>query len=181
MFKRNSKEERSSFFKLRISLLLVFSELQDLLTNNITEKFKAVINMTPSLTLLRNVNGETLLHLVALSGRKECAGVLLLHGCRVSDRNYIKQTPLHWSGMRKNLDMANLLLQHDPSTINLIDQFGYTALHYASSFDHEAVVQCLLQQQSIDVNIKTNFGKMADEMTRSVFIQLLINNHRTYK
>ena len=149
--------------------------------NNDAEKFNTIINWSPPLALTRGILRCTLLHLAAQYGRKECAEILLLHGCCVNDTDDSKTTALHVAAKENYVDFVRCLLQHDSSAINLVDEFGKTALHYAAFNNHQEMVEFLLQQQSIDVNIKNNKGQMADDRNINRNIRTSIKGHRVKK
>ncbi|XP_037328542.2 ankyrin-2 isoform X1 [Pungitius pungitius] len=80
---------------------------------------------------VRNIRGETALHMAARAGQMEVVRCLLRNGALVDAIAREDQTPLHISSRLGKTDIVQLLLQHmahpDASTTN-----GYTPLHISA-------------------------------------------------
>ncbi|KAK7929418.1 hypothetical protein WMY93_005813 [Mugilogobius chulae] len=80
---------------------------------------------------IRNIRGETALHMAARAGQMEVVRCLLRNGAFVDAMAREDQTPLHISSRLGKTDIVQLLLQHmahpDAATTN-----GYTPLHISA-------------------------------------------------
>lgn len=98
------------------------------------------------------------LHDTVSEGQKEMVIVLL------SDRRTDLSTPgnnkrkaLHKTAYRGHLEIANLLLNHDPEIVDLRDGDGLTPLHDASRQDKPEEVERLIEADA-DVDARANKG-----------------------
>jgi ankyrin repeat protein len=66
--------------------------------------------------------------------------------------------PLNFDGL---LHVVELLLKQPGIDVNHADEYGYTALIWASVKGHLNIVELLLEQPGIDVNHKNNNGDTA--------------------
>ena len=56
-------------------------------------------------------------------------------------------------------EVGALLRDNSELNVNSGDEDGWTALHYASRFDHVGVIQLLLAHPAINVNVQDHFGR----------------------
>jgi hypothetical protein len=54
--------------------------------------------------------------------------------------------------------VVGALLKHDGVDVNIQNNLRWTALTYASFYDHKDVVRALLNHEGVDVNIKDSYG-----------------------
>ena len=79
--------------------------------------------------------------------------------------NFISDMPYYQNGkvlQQNQVEIVNTLLQQKIA-INQKDSFGWTALHYANAF-YPAGLSELLIANGADTNIKTNFGRTAEDI-----------------
>merc|ERR1719322_62651 len=104
--------------------------------------------------------GCTVLHRAAVSADDDMIETLmipnyqineqpdLLESCKlVGARNFDGRTALHFAAIRGNSGILEALLQLT-QTVNVIDRYGYTPLHYACLEGHEVCVQSILNHDS---------------------------------
>ncbi|XP_039266175.2 serine/threonine-protein phosphatase 6 regulatory ankyrin repeat subunit C-like [Styela clava] len=112
--------------------------------------------------LLRDKYGCTAMHRAAAIGHEDVIISLLKHfnGGRSYDENTsgpaskatvmqsrTGKTPLHFASIRGSTDILETLLRYAAS-VNTVDKFGYTALHYACYEGHEGCVEALVMHES---------------------------------
>ena len=157
---------------------LFYLELEYLLRTIETEKFKALIEYDPAYAVMLDEDHESLLHYAAEYNRLSVVELLLVHGCTVDMKTKWNSIPLHHAAWKNSIDVARLLLSYDVNSINAKTVSGQTPLHWAAHYNHEQMVGYLLRQPSIDVNIRSEYGKMADDMTDEDNIKSMIRDHR---
>jgi ankyrin repeat protein len=98
----------------------------------------------------------TALHRVATAGLEEMARVLLKMGCNPTIRNAAGYTPLHSACVRRHVEVAALLLEHEsaPLFVNLAGDDGQTALHWACRLNCLPLTVLLLKHGA-DRSLKT--------------------------
>ena len=60
-----------------------------------------------------------------------------------------------------NIELIQNILEFAPVNVNLKDEYGRTALMWASILGHTEIVRMLLQRPEIDVNLQTEYGSTA--------------------
>ncbi len=112
-------------------------------------------------------DGPTLLHLVARSGHRDTAKVLMevggttLVNIKVS---YVKNTVLHWAVYYRHKDIAELLIAvGGPELVEVQDRDGKTALHIVAKFGDKDIAELLIRtnRSSSLIDIKDHEGKTA--------------------
>ncbi|SPM44655.1 ankyrin repeat-containing protein 13 [Orientia tsutsugamushi] len=116
---------------------------------------------------LKNRDGNTPLHLAAWDHNLNMTEILLSHGNVIIDmQNNHGQTPLHLASTRphllstESLKIAQALLTHG-ANVNLEDEDGNTALHYATSSFHHIEMTEILLNHGANVNAQNNLGDTA--------------------
>lgn len=98
------------------------------------------------------------LHDTVSEGQKEMVIVLLSdRRTNLSTPGNNKRTALHKAAYRGHLEIANLLLNHDPEIVDLRDGDGLTPLHDASRQNKPEVVERLIEEEA-DVDARANKG-----------------------
>ena len=121
------------------------------------ETIRQSLGRYPTLVSRREPNlGQTPLHIVAASGQREAAILLLDSGADVNAKNDNAETPLHWAALEGHKDVAVLLLTKRAS-VDAQDKYGVTPLHMAANRGHELLVETLLDSGA-DVFATSEFG-----------------------
>lgn len=131
------------------------------LLERITRTFLAAINEAPeaSSQLLLDtglvdvqseddINERNCLHQATIYGNNFVLGVGLSRGVAVSRTDVYGRVPLHYACMHGRLDMVELLLNADQSTIDLIDHDNFTPLIHAIIHGHLECAQRLLARHA---------------------------------
>lgn len=98
-----------------------------------------------SLVDAQNDEGDTALHLAALSGSFDVCDILLQHGADVAVRNNHQQTPLEWACLVGRADIARLLIEAYGCDIACVNANGETPLHVAMVGGRDDLVRLLLR------------------------------------
>lgn len=96
--------------------------------------------------------GCKLLHVSAGLGHIDVTRILLEKGASPRAIDVCHQLPLHHACINQHLNVAHLLVQSDPQTINHKDRFGMTALMLASERGDLAGI-CMLLENGAKLNI----------------------------
>ncbi|KAI1136660.1 SPX domain-containing protein [Hypoxylon sp. FL0543] len=131
------------------------------LMERVTRTFLAAIHEAPQASLevlletglvdIRSeddINERNCLHQATIYGNSFVLNVGLSGGVEVNRTDVYGRVPLHYASMHGRLDMLELLLQADPTTIDLIDHDNFTPLIHAIIHGHLACVQRLLATSS---------------------------------
>lgn len=92
---------------------------------------------------IRDLNGNTLLHIAAENGRSSVADLLMRYGLRVDERNRYGVTPLHKACENGKLKVVKVLADRG-ADLGTTDSKGETPLHKAVMSGHLPVVKFLL-------------------------------------
>ncbi|KAI0910259.1 hypothetical protein F4823DRAFT_638043 [Ustulina deusta] len=95
-----------------------------------------------------DINERNCVHQATIYGSQFVLGVGLSGGVEVNRTDVYGRVPLHYASMHGRLDMLQVLLQANPSTIDMIDHDNFTPLIHAIIHDHLACVQLLLSASS---------------------------------
>ncbi|XP_064598268.1 serine/threonine-protein phosphatase 6 regulatory ankyrin repeat subunit C-like [Liolophura sinensis] len=154
------RPDREHNFLMSLPATLVRSE-----SDSLTSNTKYV--MTKLMTDLRRPKGLQIFH-----DNKVC------HVCAVNllDGN----TALHRTiEGGDNLQVAQLLLQHDPAVAHTQNFQGYSPLHFACKFGRKKIVQMLLSLPDIDVHCLTADGQQPEDLCSSKAVRKLLVKART--
>ena len=99
---------------------------------------------TRPMSMPRNNDGVTPLHLAALNGHKDVAELLLANKAEVNAKDNHGETPLHLAAVNGHKDVAELLLANK-ADVNAKVNDGSTPLHYAVTKGHGDVAELLRQ------------------------------------
>lgn len=114
-----------------------------------------------------------MLHLAVLSDEAEVAGILLRHGARVDERDYLGLTALHHAAVYGLQETAWTLLTAgaDPNAAGGAD--GRTPLMMAVAAEHTETVQALLQYGA-DPDRRSAGGVVPLDLSGSLLIRDLL-------
>ncbi|KAI0485458.1 hypothetical protein F4859DRAFT_382423 [Xylaria cf. heliscus] len=131
------------------------------LRERVTRTFLAAVHEAPQASLevllatglvdIRSeddINERNCVHQATIYGNQFVLGVGLSGGVEVNRTDVYGRVPLHYASMHGRLDMLEVLLRADPSTIDLIDHDNFTPLIHAIIHGHLACVQLLLNASS---------------------------------
>ena len=92
----------------------------------------------------RDEDGNTALHLAAISGHVHIVRQLLMRGCDPNVLNEYCKSPLHLSCMKNRLECALVLVNHG-AYVNYHDNEGHSPLWFSVVNGHAAMVRLLLR------------------------------------
>ncbi|KAI1817144.1 hypothetical protein GGS20DRAFT_102228 [Poronia punctata] len=95
-----------------------------------------------------DINERNCLHQAAIYGNHFVLGIGLTEGVAVNRTDVYGRVPLHYASMHGRLDMLEILLRADHSTIDMIDHDNFTPLIHAIIHGHITCVQLLLNATS---------------------------------
>ncbi|KJV54056.1 ankyrin repeat family protein [Orientia tsutsugamushi str. Gilliam] len=141
--------------------------------NKQSEITKVLLERNANVTLQDN-DGNTPLHFAARNHDLKTTEILLSYGNAIIDmQNNNRQTPLHLASTRprtyqgpsdllstESLKIAQALLTHG-ANVNLEDENGNTALHYATNSFHHLEITEILLNHGANVNAQNNLGDTA--------------------
>ena len=139
-----------------------------------TFTFKSLLKKPKVDIYLRDLYGNTLLHLLAGQGKTVLMKLLLEAGANVSERNISGFTPLHFAAGRGFTDAVQLLIDEgadisanqirdlgrDFWDMSLFNRGADTPLHYAANNGHMDVLR-LLVEAGADVDAPSQRGRTA--------------------
>lgn len=113
----------------------------------------------------KGLNGWTALHVAASKGHVETVRLLLepKYSADVNARTNSQRTPLHLAAMKGHAEVAETLIVSGAG-VNIVDEDGCAAIHYASGFNHLSVARVLLSFDC-DISLVNTINKTAYEMT----------------
>ncbi|XP_052783747.1 ankyrin repeat, PH and SEC7 domain containing protein secG-like isoform X2 [Mya arenaria] len=103
------------------------------------------------------ISTKSFLHVCCEKGRIRCVKVLLENGAQVDIQGSWGQSPLMLCILVEYFDIAELLINNNPSIINQQDSSGNTCLHIAIGNDSVEGVELLLRYHA-DMNIMNMIG-----------------------
>ncbi len=105
---------------------------------------------------MRDMRGDSPLHVVARAGDLELAELLLARGVDVDEKDGGGNTPLHWAARRDNQVVAQRLIAYH-ADVNVGNWGATTPLHYAVAEGHREMALLLLANGA-DVNAQDKDG-----------------------
>ena len=125
-------------------------------------------------------SGNTLLHFAAFTGDLELARISLEHSPEViNSQNEDGSTAFHLGLRRRNIDVAQLLLDHS-ADVHMHDKHGNTPLYIAVCNEHLDICRILLERK-VEVNCQNDHGStpllFASRFGTPDIVQLLLDHH----
>eukprot|EP00731_Ephydatia_muelleri_P002690 Em0001g2690a len=111
---------------------------------------------------LKDVKGNTPLHIAAENGCDKIVSLLISRGASVNLPDEAGYTALSWAAKQGHSSTATLLLKNGADIENTDKEDGYTALHIAAIGGHSAMVKILLAHRA-DLYTKDKYGRTAQE------------------
>lgn len=150
------------------SLLLKYIDKIDLFEAAAAGKFDAVaylVYTNPEAVNAYNEDGFTPLALACYFGHHEVARYLILKGADVNQplNNALGICPLHLAVASNNLDIVRMLIEHNVQ-INIQQNSGINALHYAAKHGDPDMLILLLENGAIDTPMED--GKLPADLAR---------------
>lgn len=107
--------------------------------------------------------GKTPLHLAAQFGRNETVAVLLDNGAKINRRTSDdKFTPLMLAAREGHKTTVSLLISRGANA-NLVDLYGWSALHFTASWGRRETAHILIVEGRANVNSRENDISNANE------------------
>ncbi|XP_060082111.1 putative ankyrin repeat protein RF_0381 [Ylistrum balloti] len=103
------------------------------------------------------ISSKPALTLCCEKGRETCARILINRGAAVKHPDKWGLTPLMYCMTLQYHNIAELLLQRDPSVVRCQDHKGRTALHFAIESGNVKLVELLISYGA-DANVQERFG-----------------------
>ena len=132
------------------------------------DDFKTFMQYTitcPALYKMVDEKGDTLLHHAALNNRPKHALWMMQNGMSALTKNH---DGFDLSRIAVTIESAvpvlKLVLDFNPELVNKQNSNQSTLLHWAAEMGHEEAVKYLCSRVDIDVNLKDNHLKRADEL-----------------
>ena len=117
-------------------------------------------------------SGRTACYLACLDGSDDVLRVLLDHaGVDVNKADDGGVSPLGAAASAGHEDCCRLLLALPAQRchVNRQDNMGYSALAHAAVAGHVRVVHALLEDEGVDVELRTRAGKTAQELAEQIW------------
>ncbi|XP_061179385.1 putative ankyrin repeat protein RF_0381 [Saccostrea echinata] len=117
-----------------------------------------LVNKYPDLLEMGTSEGETVLHYAAFGGNTDVFKFLLEMGLDVQKKTNTGKTVLHMCCENAELEMSKYLVNKYPDLVEICDNDGINAIHYAVYGENIDVLKLLIDKD-VDVRKKTNTGK----------------------
>ena len=137
---------------------------------------------------LKNDKGATALALATESGHGAIVEYLAAKGADINALDSDGRTPLMIAILKDHTDIAEFLLRQENCTIDVKDNWGWTALELAAECGHQKIVELLLNKEA-DVNsqdadgytplmyaILRNLGNIPENKIKEIYPRLLESN-----
>ncbi|CAH8620638.1 unnamed protein product [Dicrocoelium dendriticum] len=96
--------------------------------------------------------GETPLHAAVASGNAEMVKICLEKGAHVLAKQSDENTPVHYACIKDDLECVQLMFNARPESkarvLRMPNKNGYTPLHLAAVYNHEKLIEYLVEQGS---------------------------------
>ena len=150
---------------LRKSFPFTITDLRLLIVEDDFKTFMQYTITCPALYQMKDDIGDTLLHHAALNNRPKHALWLMQNGVSALDKNHDGHDAARIAvTIESAVPVLKLVLDHNPELVNQQDSNMSTLLHWAAEMGHEETVKYLCSRVDVDVNLKDNHQKKADEL-----------------
>lgn len=127
-------------------------ETMDIVAIGDIDEFKNRLSQNSDLLELRDIKGNSLLHIATEAGQPEVVEFLIYQGIDPNIVNNEVETPLHVSCKTITADAARILLEHK-ANIDAVDCHGATPLHNAACAPNAKLVEMLISYGA-DINAR---------------------------
>ena len=139
--------------------------------------FGSILKHKPKFVDMRGVQNITLLMHAARYDRSDIVHMLIINGCDVRVSNAFGSSAYHQAAGRSAASLR-LLLEHDASHVNDVNDKGETPLHWVVHWNNIEAVRLLLQykaNQTIRDKYNVTALDMAERRNRHKIVDLLKN------
>ena len=122
------------------------------------------------LRLIKDSDGNTVLHTAVLGGNKSCVNQCLKLGFKLHEENDSGAQCIHLAAQLGRVNIAEILLSTKRQDLSAIDRSQNTPLHYAARYNREHMIRFLLRRgsnpnsQNLDSNspfmVAASFGNV---------------------
>lgn len=140
------------------------------------EVARALIDHDPEILNLTCVNNHTPLHIASENGRKSCAvaDFLINAGANTNALTTEGNSPLILSLMHDSSEVSALLLQNENTEINLINNKGEAALHWAVKKNNQEIIYQLVSRGA-ETEALTNDGLSVRDFAQNDEVRNLLD------
>lgn len=117
-------------------------DIFDLCIEGNNESVMAMIDQTPTLVDMKNINGYTPLIYAALKGNYDLCEFLISRGANVNAQNNFGQSALHYASNNDTPDIVRLLVENN-ADMNITDTLNKTPLRWATQRNKSSVIKYL--------------------------------------
>ncbi|XP_027158327.1 ankyrin repeat-containing protein At5g02620-like [Coffea eugenioides] len=155
--------------------------LHEAVRNNFYDIAKLLVQEDPEFRYPHKYALKTPLYLAVEKGRHNIM-VLILESCKTP--SYLgpgHKTALHAAAIWNSPESMERILERLPNLIKNVDQFGWTALHYAAKFNHQHIARLLLsaKRSAAHVAAKNDDSKTALHIAASELINEMDKEGKT--
>ncbi|XP_057316746.1 serine/threonine-protein phosphatase 6 regulatory ankyrin repeat subunit B-like [Hydractinia symbiolongicarpus] len=139
---------------------------------------QAILIDDPTIVEMRGDNKTTLLIQAALYNNPLIVKCLIDAGGDVYAVNVYEHNAYHYGAYYGHHGVLNVLINHDVTSINNVDNDNDTPLHDASYNSYTECLKLLLSVPNIDVDIRNIYGQTAYDVACNGTIKRLLQEHR---
>lgn len=153
-----------------------FEDVATIIKSGLIKTFLTLFSKQPSIAKENN-DGDTLIIVAALYNKPAIVKALIEAGSDVHFVHLNKCSAYHYSAYHGYYDVLKLLVNHDNTHINVVDDDRSTPLYYASANGHIDCVKLLLSIPHIDVNMSDIYGNRPCDSSYET-VRRLLKEHR---
>ena len=121
-------------------------------------------------------NNASAIHVATQNGHSEIVELLLERGANVNLLSGFKTSSLHIASELGHLEIVKTILKHDDVQINAENQFGGTALMFASQNGYTLIVEALIEDKRLNLDYSEAINSALKNNQFNVVEQLISNN-----